>query len=60
MVGIEIGVPNCMQIGSLPRVEGDTDIDPVKQNYYTVHLSHINTCVFTCTEDMELAIITSF
>ena len=27
-------------------MEGDIDIDPAKQNNYTVHLSHINTCVF--------------
>ena len=27
-------------------MEGDIDIDPAKQNNYTVHLSHINTCAF--------------
>ena len=41
-----MGVPNCMQNWSLSRVDGDIDIDPAKQNNYTVHLSHINTCVF--------------
>ena len=34
------------KIRSLSRVEGDIDNDPAKQNNYTVHLSHINTCVF--------------
>ena len=43
------------QIGSLSRAEGDIDIDPAKQKY-TVHLFHINTCIFTSTEDIELAI----
>ena len=54
------GYPIACKIGSLSRVEGDIDIDPAKQNYYSVQLSHINTCVFTCTEDIELAIVTSF
>ena len=45
------------KIGSLSRAEGD--IDPAKRNYYTVHLFHIYTCSFTCTGDIELAIITS-
>ena len=40
-----MGVPNCMQ-RSLSRVEGDIDNDPAKQNNYTIHLSHKNTCVF--------------
>ena len=40
-----MGVPNCI-IGSLSRAEGDIDIDLAKRNYYTVHLFHINTCIF--------------
>ena len=43
------------KIGSLSRAAGDIDIDPAKRNYYTVHLFHINTCMFTCTEDIEFA-----
>ena len=27
------------------RAEDNIDINPAKQNYYTVHLFHINTCV---------------
>ena len=40
------GYPIACKIWSLSRVEADIDIHPAKQNYYTVHLSHINTCVF--------------
>ena len=40
------GYPIACKIWSLSRVEGDFDINPAKQNNYTVHLSHINTCVF--------------
>ena len=54
-----MGYPFVCIIGSLSRAEGDIDIDPAKRNYYTVHLFHINTCIFTCTEDIELAMITS-
>ena len=60
-VPVKWGYPIACKIWSLSRVEGDIDIDPAKQNNYAVHLSHINTCVFfTCTADIELAIITSF
>ena len=57
-----MGVPNCLQNWESVEShgEGDIDIDPAKQNYYTVHLSPINRCGFTSTEDIELAIITSF
>ena len=34
------------KIWSLSRAEGDIDIDPAKRNYYTVHLFHINVCIF--------------
>ena len=47
------------KIWSLSRAEGDIDIHPAKQNFYTVHLFHINTCIFTCTEGIKLVIITS-
>ena len=40
------GYPIACKIWSLSRVEGDIGIHPAKQNYHTVHLSHINTCVF--------------
>ena len=40
------GYPIACKIWSLSRVKGDIDIDPARLNNYTVHLSHINTCVF--------------
>ena len=43
---------------SMSRAEGDIDIDPAKRNYYTVHLFHMNTCIFICIDDIKLAIIT--
>ena len=46
VVGIEMEYPIPCKIWSLSRVEGDIDIDLAKQNNYTVHLSHIDTCVF--------------
>ena len=45
-LALKWGYPIACKIRSLSRVEGDIDIDPAKQNNYTVHLSHINTCVF--------------
>ena len=59
VVAVEMRVPIVCKIGSLSRAEGDIDIDLAKRNYYTVHLFHINTCIFTRTEDIELAISTS-
>ena len=53
---MKLGYPIVCKIGSLSRAEGNIDIDSTKRNYYTVHLFHIHSCIFTCTEDIELAI----